>query len=122
MLQLRDGARFAREPRYCLIVVGVFGANDLDGDFAPELTITRAIHHGCGAAAKLAEYLVVTLEIGCRDVCVGIAKHQPARKSRGWIAEFRTDGTATAIRRLALVKDEGDLAHLDAITLGQDDR
>jgi len=114
VLQLRDRSRFTREASYGLVIIGVLRADDLDRDLAPELTVARAIHDRGGTAAKLAEYLVVGLEIGCRDVRSGIAKHQPARN-------LNTIGTpsnpcATApCRRLAFAKYEGDLTHLDAV-------
>src|SRR5688572_31823527 len=78
MLELRDGARLARETGDRLIVVHELRTDDLDRDLAAELAIPRAIDDGSRTAAELAENLVVRFEIGRRDVRFGITKHPRA--------------------------------------------
>ena len=97
-------------------------AIDDRGRAAAELAIARAIHDSSSPAAKLSEYLVFALEIGCRDVRFGVTKHRQTQDPG--VEEplpARPDGCA-GLRTLPRVKDEGDLAHLDSIALGQNDR
>ena len=122
MLQLRDRPRLAREPSYGLVIVRVFRADDLDRDLAAELAVARAIHDRGRAAAKLAQNLVIALEIGCRDVGFGIAKHQPARKINLIGTPSDRRGTAITVNALPFAKDERDFAHLYAVAFRQHDR
>jgi hypothetical protein len=122
MPKLCDRPRLTTEARYRLVIVREFWTDDLDRDFTTELAIARAIHDSSSPAAKLSEYLVFALEIGCYDLFFRITKHQPALLSRG-LMQIPDDGKwRPGTGTLARVKDEGDLTHLDPIPLSQDDR
>jgi hypothetical protein len=65
VLELRDGARLAAEPRD-RVVVGRGGArvDDLDGHVAPEGAVARPVDDGGAAASELADQFVVVLQLG----------------------------------------------------------
>ena len=65
VVERRREPRFAQQPGAGRVVVQRLGGQDLDGDFAPELGVARAVHLAHAARAERGEDLVVAETSAC---------------------------------------------------------